>query len=161
MYAPPEPILSTKEFRSRGLRHRSAKPLRRALAMRDGLALMTILGIVSGWSQFAAACSCTPSDARAAATRSDYVFDGTVVEASSGRDREGQVAWIMRVRVDRAIKGAPPREVTIYSHGVSTACGVHYDPGYRTRFAVAGALDELRTSLCLMFSINRKDRDHP
>ena len=63
----------------------------------------------------ALACKCAIQPLAEAMANSDHVFDGTVIEARIGSDPMGRSASVMRVRIDRQLKGGLGGIVTIYS----------------------------------------------
>jgi hypothetical protein len=106
----------------------------------------------------ASACTCLGLPPEAIIARSTYAFDGTVIEGSLGHDPHGQIAWVMRVRVDRLIKGALASEAMVYSIGDPNACGVQYQRGFAARFTVNGSPAELWASACGMLGLDGRGR---
>ena len=104
----------------------------------------------------ALACSCAAQSAQKVIAGHAYAFIGTVVEADFGRDPEGREASVMRVKVDRPLKGRLSGIVTLYSPPQAAACGVLYAVGRKARFAAGGRPAFLRTDSCTMFNLNRQ-----
>lgn len=105
----------------------------------------------------ALACSCAPTAASVIEASTDVVFTGKVVSQRIGMDRAGEKAAVIRVRIDRMIKGKRPasRVMTLYSHWSPMMCGVTYPPGFFGRFGVHMSAGGFRTNNCTHFGLNR------
>lgn len=115
--------------------------------------LFALIGVCSP----ALACSCAPTARNVIEASTDVVFDGTVLSQRIGVDRAGEKAAVIRVRIDRMIKGKRPASgvMMLYSHWSPMMCGVTYPPGFVGRFGAKMSAGGPRTNNCTHFGLNR------
>ena len=104
----------------------------------------------------ALACSCGPPDPKRAAARAEVLVEGRVIDQRPGSDLAGRPAAVIRVRVDRTIKGVKPASgvLTLYSAPHPAACGVDYSGGFTGRFGARMHTGGLYTDNCTQFELN-------
>lgn len=104
----------------------------------------------------AAACSCAPPDAKRAMARSEMVFEGRVVDQRAGVDLAGKPAAVIRVAVERMVKGTKPASgtLTVFSAPHPAMCGVDYSGGFTGRFGASMHTGGLYTTSCTQFELN-------
>lgn len=111
------------------------------------LAFFVFVCILAG-ARTAAACSCVPPPPpERAVEQADAVFIGTVI----GIEQEGgevERGYVVRLRVDRHVKGAQRQEVTIRTAGSSAACGYYFREGKQYLVYANAVEGHLHTTLC-------------
>ena len=119
--------------------------------MRTALLLISLLGALAVPS-LAAACSCAPPPAPAAALEaSDVVFEGTVVGVPATPEdgpMMGTQPVEYRFNVTRYWKGEVGMEARVFTNASSAACGRSYTKG--TTYVIYGSLRDgkVRDSAC-------------
>ena len=104
----------------------------------------------------ALACSCGPPNPKRTAARVEVLFEGRVIEQRSGIDLAGKPAAVIRVRVDRMVRGHRPDSgvVTLFSAPHPAMCGVDYRGGFAGRFGATMHTGGLYTTSCTQFELN-------
>jgi hypothetical protein len=104
----------------------------------------------------ALACSCGPPNPKRAAAQVDVLVEGRVIDQRPGVDLAGHKAAVIRVRVDRMIKGTRPASgvLRLYSAPSPAACGVDYSGGFSGRFGASMYTGGLYTNNCTQFELN-------
>lgn len=104
----------------------------------------------------ALACSCGPPNPKRTAASVEVLFDGTVLDQRLGVDIAGKEAALIRVRVDRMIRGRPPASgvLTLHAPPHPAMCGVDYRDGFVGRFGARMHTGGLYTSSCTQFDLN-------
>lgn len=107
-------------------------------------------------TQSAMACSCAPPNPKRAEARADILFEGRVLEQRPGVDLAGRPAAVIRVKVDRMLKGRPPASgaITVFSAPDPAACGVDYTGGFSGRFGPSMHTGGLYLTNCGQFELN-------
>ena len=121
------------------------------LAAAMGLVVATGLAAVP-----ALACSCGPPNPKQTEARVELLFEGSVVSQRTGVDLAGKPAAVIRVKVDRMLKGRKPASgfLTLHSATHPAACGVDYSRGFTGRFGASMHTGGLYTSSCTQFNLN-------
>lgn len=104
----------------------------------------------------ALACSCGPPNPKRAVARVDVLVEGRVIDQRIGTDLAGKPAAVIRIRVDRTIKGVRPASgvLTLHSAPHPAACGVDYSSGFTGRFGAKMHTGGLYTDNCTQFELN-------
>lgn len=115
--------------------------------------LALVLALAAGE---ALACSCPPPNPKRTAAAVELLFDGTVIDQRLGTDLAGREAALIRVRVDKMIRGhRPPSGVlTLHTTPHPSMCGVDYRGGFVGRFGAVMHTGGLYTSSCTQFDLN-------
>jgi len=104
----------------------------------------------------AIACSCGPPNPKKVEASVEVLFEGSVVDQRIGVDLAGKKAAVIRVRVDRMVRGHRPASgiITLYAPWHPAACGVDYTRGFHGRFGAGMHTGGLYTSSCTQFNLN-------
>ncbi len=104
----------------------------------------------------ALACSCGPPNPKRVEARVELLFEGRVVDQRSGVDIAGKPAAVIRIKVDRMVRGHKPASgiITLFSAPHPAACGVDYRQGFVGRFGANMHTGGLYTSSCTQFNLN-------
>ena len=113
------------------------------------LRLLAALGAAAAASP-ASACKCQPLTRAEVVARADGVFVGRAVSV-----REEKCVLYTTFRVERVVKGAFDREVTVTSRRSPAACGVRFAQGGSFTVAANHGDEGWRTSICLMMGLKR------
>ena len=122
--------------------------------MRYGVPTLAIALVLAATP--ALACSCGPPNPKRVAARVEMLFDGRVIDQRPGVDLAGKPAAVIRVRVDRMVRGRTPASgiVTLFSAPHPASCGVDYRGGFAGRFGADMHTGGLYTSSCIQFNLN-------
>jgi hypothetical protein len=124
-------------------------------AMMRRVLLATTIGVLLAATP-ALACSCGPPNPKRVAARVEVLFEGRVLDQRPGVDLAGRKAAVIRVRVDRMVRGHMPRSrvITLFSAPHPASCGVDYSQGFTGRFGASMHTGGLYTSSCTQFNLN-------